>query len=162
MSINYTKTTTDFKSKTTTTTKNDYVWTYNCLQSQKQTYTLSGHIVVFTWSYLSHTQKHINVTECTCALCLCCCTLCVSLSVFFRVSTSFDLLRMCYVFWFRRHYKTEWESVGEKCERNNNDLSYIPSKRKEEIKSRTSGCGSFVVPYFQPATSTDPLHKETN
>ena len=31
-------------------------------------------------------------------------------------------------------------------------------KRKEEIKSGTSGCGSFVVPYFQPATSTDRLH----
>ena len=26
--------------------------------------------------------------------------------------------------------------------------------RKEEIKSGTSGCGSFVVPYFQPATSS--------
>ena len=29
--------------------------------------------------------------------------------------------------------------------------------RKEEIKSGTSGCGSFVVPYFQPATSIDRL-----
>ena len=28
-----------------------------------------------------------------------------------------------------------------------------PSKRKEEIISGTSGCGSFVVPYIQPATS---------
>ena len=33
-------------------------------------------------------------------------------------------------------------------------LLYVPSKRKEEIKSGTSGCGSFVVSYFQPATST--------
>ena len=53
----------------------------------------------------------------------------------------------------RRHYKRE------KARGNNNDLSYVPSKRKEEIKSGTFGCGSFVVPYFQPATSTtDHLH----
>ena len=50
----------------------------------------------------------------------------------------------------RRHYNEEREKVRG----NNNDLSYVPSKRKEEIKSGTSGCGSFVVPYFQPATST--------
>ena len=44
-------------------------------------------------------------------------------------------------------------------EREEQPLSYVPSKRKEEIKSGTSGCGSFVVPYFQPATSTtDHLH----
>ena len=35
---------------------------------------------------------HECVTECICTLCLCC-TLCVSLSVFFRVCTSFNLLR---------------------------------------------------------------------
>ena len=51
------------------------------------------------------------------------------------------------------------ETEREKARGNNNDLfSYVPSKRKEEIKSGTSGCGSFVVPYFQPATSTDHLH----
>ena len=50
------------------------------------------------------------------------------------------------------------EKAREKARWNNNDLSYVPSKRKEEIKSGTSGCGSFVVPYFQPATSTDRLH----
>ena len=49
------------------------------------------------------------------------------------------------------------ETAREKARGNNNDLSYVPSKRKEEIKSGTSGCGSFVVPYFQPATSTDHL-----
>ena len=54
-----------------------------------------------------------NVTECFCTLCLCCCTQCVALSVFFRVCTSFDLLRMCYMLWFRRHYKTEWDSARE-------------------------------------------------
>ena len=44
-------------------------------------------------------------------------------------------------------------------EREERPLSYVPSKRKEEIKSGTSGCGSFVVPYFQPAISTtDHLH----
>ena len=46
------------------------------------------------------------------------------------------------------------ETEREKARGNNNDLSYVPSKRKE-IKSRTSGCGSFVVPYFQPATSSE-------
>ena len=61
---------------------------------------------------------------------------------------------MCYVLWFRRHYKLQREKARGK----NNDLSYVPSKRKEEIKSGTSGCGSFVAPYFQPATSTDRLH----
>ena len=50
------------------------------------------------------------------------------------------------------------ERARENARRNNKDLSYVPSKRKEEIKPGTSGCGSFVVPYFQPATSTDRLH----
>ena len=31
-------------------------------------------------------------------------------------------------------------------------------KRKEKNKTGTSGCGSFVVAYFQPATSIDHLH----
>ena len=47
------------------------------------------------------------------------------------------------------------KSAGEKA-RGNNDLSYAPSKRRDEIKSGTFG--SFDVPYFQPATSTDRLH----
>ena len=48
------------------------------------------------------------VTECICTLCLCCCLYsgCVALSVFFRVCTSVDLLRMRYVLWFTRHYET--------------------------------------------------------
>ena len=100
----------------------------------------------------------IYVAECICSLCLCCCALCVALSVFFCALTSFDLLRMCYVLWLRRHYKSEWERAREKARGNNNDLSHVPSKRKEEIKPGTSGCGSFVVPYFQPATSIDRLH----
>ena len=50
-------------------------------------------------------------------------------------------------------------SAREKARGNNNGLSNVPSKRKKEIKSGTSGCGSFVVPYFQPATSsTDRLY----
>ena len=85
---------------------------------------------------------NVSVTECICTLCLCCCmySVRVALSVFFRVCASFDLLRMCYVLWFRRHYKSEREKARGK----NNDLSYVRSKRKEEIKSGTSGCGSFV------------------
>ena len=41
---------------------------------------------------------------------------------------------------------------------NNNGPSHVPSNRKEELKSGASGCGSFVVPYFQPAASTHRLH----
>ena len=88
--------------------------------------------------------------------------LCVSLCRCSFVCTSFDLLRMWYVLWFRRHYETHYKSEWEKARGNNNDLSYVPSKRKEEIKSGTSGCGSFVVPYFQPATFTDHLHPHTH
>ena len=40
------------------------------------------------------------------------------------------------------------ERAREKARGNNNDLSHARSNRKEEIKSGTSGCGSFVVPYF--------------
>ena len=54
------------------------------------------------------------------------------------------------------------ETAREKARGNNNDLSHVPSKRKEEIKPGTSGCVSFVVPYFQPATSTDHLHPHTS
>ena len=40
------------------------------------------------------------VTECICTLCLCYCTLYVALSMFFRVWTSFNLLRIFYVLLF--------------------------------------------------------------
>ena len=84
--------------------------------------------------------------------------LCVSLCRCSFVCKSFNLLRMCYVLWFRCHYRSEWDSAREGEREEQRPLSYVPSKRKEEIKSGTSGCGSFVVPYFQPATSTDCLH----
>ena len=51
----------------------------------------------------------------------------------------------------------ERERERQKASGDTNGLSQIPSKKekkKEEIKSGTSGCGSFVVPYLQPATST--------
>ena len=51
------------------------------------------------------------------------------------------------------------ETEGEKARGENNGLSHVPSKIKEEIKSGTSGCGSFV-PYFQPATYIDHLHSD--
>ena len=54
--------------------------------------------------------------------------------------------------------KRRSERALEKARGNNNSLSHVPSNRKEEIKSRTSACGSFVVPYFQPATSINRLH----
>ena len=87
------------------------------------------------------------VTECICTLCLRCCTLYVTLSV--SVSSFF----FCWV-WGR--IMTSF--ICNTARGNNNGLSHVPSKRGEEIKSGTSGCGSFVVPYIQPATSTDLLH----
>ena len=47
------------------------------------------------------------------------------------------------------------ETAREKARGNVIGLSHVPSKGKEEIKSETFGCGSFVVPYFQTATSID-------
>ena len=86
------------------------------------------------------------VTECICTLCLCCCTLYVTLSV--SVSSFF----FCWV-WGR--IMTSF--ICNKARGNNNGLSHVPSER-EEIKSGTSGCGSFVVPYIQPDTLTDLWH----
>ena len=64
---------------------------------------------------------------------------------------------MCYVLLSGRHKKTWGETAWEKVRGNYNGLSHVPSKRREEIKSGTSGCGLFVVAYFQPATSIGPL-----
>ena len=57
------------------------------------------------------------------------------------------------------------ETEREKARGNNNDLSYVPSKRKEEIKSGTSGCGLFVVgqdvirlPNFQSCSSVPDVN----
>ena len=88
-------------------------------------------------------------------MCVVVCTVCVSLCrcsfVCIRRSIFYVCVTCCVLdVTMRRHY----QSVREKARGTNNDLSYVPSKRKEEIKSGTSGCGSFVVPYFQPATST--------
>ena len=54
---------------------------------------------------------------------------------------------MCYVLWFRRHYKWDRAREGEREEQRPLACNI---KRREEIKSRTSGCGSFVVPYRLP------------
>ena len=81
---------------------------------------------------------------------LCRCSfVCVRHSIFYVCVTCCDLdVTM------RRHDKSETAREKARGKNNNNDLSYVPSKRKEEIKSGTSGCGSFVVAYFRPATST--------
>ena len=65
---------------------------------------------------------------------------------------------MCYVL-FLDVTKRHGERAREKGRGNNNDLSHVPSKIKEEIKSGTYGCGSFVVIYCQPAINIDRLHK---
>ena len=49
------------------------------------------------------------------------------------------------------------ETTREKARGNNNGPSHVPSNRKDEIKSGTSGCSSFVISYFQPATSIDHI-----
>ena len=65
-------------------------------------------MVIAWWQYVSDMGRWLEalftcVTKCICKLCLCCCTLCVFLSVLFRVWTSFNLLRMCYVLLFGQH-----------------------------------------------------------
>ena len=50
-----------------------------------------------------------------------------------------------------------WTSLRER-ERKREGITTAARTRKEEIKSGTFGCGSFVVAYFQPATSTDCLY----
>ena len=58
----------------------------------------------FAWRCEKISIKMHSVTECICALC--CCTLSITLSVFFRMWMSFDLLHVCYMLWFRRRWKT--------------------------------------------------------
>ena len=100
-----------------------------------------------TWQHIVHPLfRNFNiVTECICTLRLCCMysvSLCqcsfVCLSIFYVRVTCCDL------------------DVTISETRGNNDLSYVTSKRKE-IKSGIPGSGSFVIPYFQPATSTNHL-----
>ena len=75
-----------------------------------------------------------GVIECICTLCLCC-TLCVALSVFFRVCTSFDLLRMCYALWFRRHYKSVWDRAREGEREQRTLVCTIQKKRRNKIRN---------------------------
>ena len=67
--------------------------------------------------------------------------MCVRHSIFYVYVTCYDLdvtIRLT-------------DIAREKARGKNNGLSHVPSKGKEEIKSGTSGCGSFVVLYFHPA-----------
>ena len=52
------------------------------------------------------------------------------------------------------------ERVQERSERQYQQRLTDTITKKNEMKTGTSGCGSFVVPYFQPATSIDCLHLE--
>ena len=99
-----------------------------------------------------------DVTECICTLCLCCCMYSVCRSVGVLSCVSHSIFYVCVTCCDLDVTIGLSGTVREKARGNNNDLLYVPSKRKGEIKSGTSGCGSFVVPYFQPATSTDCLH----
>ena len=81
----------------------------------------------------------ISVTEGICTLCLCCCTLYVALSVFFRVWTSFNLLRICYVllFW------TSLKDLGRECERKREAIPvascrYHQQKQQQQQKTKTT------------------------
>ena len=80
-------------------------------------------------------------------------SVCRTVSVCVRHSI-FDICVTCYDFDVTERLR---ERERKKARGNNNDLSHVPSKRQKEIKSGTSGCGSFVFPYFQPATSIDRL-----
>ena len=122
------------------------------MHARRQAGTCVVAVTAFVVDYCNRVHLHI-VFVLLYVLCvsLCRCSfMCVRHSIFYVCVTCCDLdVTM------RRHCKSE----REKARGNNNDLSYVASKRKEEIKSGTSGCGSFVVPYFQPATSTtDHLH----
>ena len=75
-----------------------------------------------------------------------CVVLCVSLSQCSFVCVRHSIFYVCVTCCdLERHYQTE--KAREKARGNSNGLSHVPSKRKEEIKSGTSACGSFVVPY---------------
>ena len=63
----------------------------------------------------------------------------------------------CY---FRRHQR-RGESVRESERQYQRPLAYT-IRRREKNKTGISGCGSFVVPYFQPATSIDCLQVKVN
>ena len=103
---------------------------------------------------------------CHSILCLCCCMyscvlfcwcsfVCVRHSIFYICVTCCDLDVTISLS----------EAEQEKARGNNNNLLYVPSKRKEEIKSGTSGCGLFVVgrdvirlPYFQSYSSVPDVN----
>ena len=108
------------------------------------------------FSVCSHSLTFkLCVTKCICTLCLCSgiysvVSLCRCSFVFVRHSIFYLCVTCCDL----DVTISLSETTREKARGNNNDLSYVPSKRKEEIKSGTSGCGSVVVPYFQPLTST--------
>ena len=104
--------------------------------------------------------KETGVTECICTLCLFCCTLYVVLSMFFRVWTSFNHLHIVILDITKRRGR---ESTRESERQYQWPLAYTIQKNKTKIKeekkkSGICGCGSFVVPYFQPATFISCLH----
>ena len=101
------------------------------------------------FSALEHTWNRVHLHICVCVVV---CTLCVALSVFLCVCVRHSIFYVCVACCdFDVTISLEWDGAREG--ERELDLSYVPSKRKEEIKPGTSGCGSFVVPYFQPATS---------
>ena len=55
---------------------------------------------------------------------------------------------------------TSLKDVVRQGERKREAISTASRKRKEKNKIGISGCGSFVVLYFQPATSIDRLHTD--
>ena len=82
---------------------------------------------------------YIYVTECICTLCLYSCMYLgyVALSVFFRVCTSVNLLRMRYVLRFRRHYETSLELRAREGEREEQRplACTIQKKRRNKIRN---------------------------
>ena len=62
-------------------------------------------------------RLHVDVTECICTVCLGCCTLSVTLSMFFHVWTSFNLLCMFYMLLFWTSLKVEVRESARESER---------------------------------------------
>ena len=115
--------------------------------------------------YLLATIPSLDVTECICTLCLCCCTLCRSVNVLLCVDDIQSVtyaLRVVILDVTKRRGERERERERERqYQRPLADTIRRTKTNKQTNKTKqngTSGCGSFVVLYFQPATSIDRLH----
>jgi len=102
------------------------------------------------------------VTECICTFDCVCVVLCMLLCRCSFVCGRHSIFYVCVTCCYLDVTKRRDETARDKARGNNNGPSYVPSKRKEEIKSGTSVCGRFVVPYVQPAASIERLQSSSS